>query len=729
MRVARPGLVVLLVLVALLLPALSSLAPPAGASSHQEGPLRLEVLSVGPAVLRAEGTVDVTAVLHNDGPETFTDLSVRLMAYSERLSTREAVHAWATDDFGIRSGNRFLADMPVTVLPPGAEVPIALEAPAAELGLSGRPSAWGPRGLTLEVIDTGDGSFDQLAVARGFTVWDPRTDTGPRTDVSLLVPLTAGPPDVATGLLPPELLAELTEPGGRLERVLDLASLPQVGWAVDPAVLASAARPDATASPGTSPGSSPSPGPATPATPGTGGPTTPGETTAPTGAPAAGDPTSAAQSAGTGNDWLERVREQARGRTVLTLPRSDPDLVGLSNAGAGELYTFATRMARRPVTDVLDWPSVSDVAWPVGGTAGEAALALAAEAGVGTVVLSGGAHPPVDETRTPTGRSTLQVGQERLDALLVDTGLSATLTAATQGEDAALAASRLLAETAAITAGSEDPPHVLLALPRDWDPDPDVARAVLQALRSAPWLSSAPLVELLDSPPDDVERRPLAPDVEVTAALPPDGLRDIRASVLEARRISSALTRPDDLLDEVEQSAVAATGVAWLEDLGEWRRAVERFGSAADAVSAGIHVVEGSDLTVVSSEVDLPVTVANELGQDVAAVVSVQPRSPRLVAESDVEVTIPAQSTERVAVPVRAVANGDTEVVVTVRAPDGALLGEPVEVEVRVRADWETRGMLVVGAVLAGVLVVGLVRTIRRGPRARVAASDEGTAP
>ena len=108
---------------------------------------------------------------------------------------------------------------------------------------------------------------------------------------------------------------------------------------------------------------------------------------------------------------------------------------------------------------------------------------------------------------------------------------------------------------------------------------------------------------------------------------------------------------------------------------------------------------------------------------------SVQPRSPRLVAESDVEVTIAARSTERVAVPVRAVANGDTEVVVTVRAPDGALLGEPVEVEVRVRADWETRGMLVVGAVLAGVLVVGLVRTIRRGPRARDLTSREGSTP
>jgi hypothetical protein len=120
---------------------------------------------------------------------------------------------------------------------------------------------------------------------------------------------------------------------------------------------------------------------------------------------------------------------------------------------------------------------------------------------------------------------------------------------------------------------------------------------------------------------------------------------------------------------------------------------------------------------VVSSEADLPVTVANDLGQAVNVVVSLQPRSPRLVPEGTVAVHIPAQSRQRVALPVKAVANGDTEVVVTVRAPDGAPLGSPVTVPVRVRADWETRGILVAGGLLALVLVVGLVRTIRRGGR------------
>jgi hypothetical protein len=49
-----------------------------------------------------------------------------------------------------------------------------------------------------------------------------------------------------------------------------------------------------------------------------------------------------------------------------------------------------------------------------------------------------------------------------------------------------------------------------------------------------------------------------------------------------------------------------------------------------------------------------------------------------------------------------------------------------VTVPVRVRADWETRGILVIGAVLAAVLVAGLVRTIRQGGRRGAAAGAGG---
>jgi hypothetical protein len=121
----------------------------------------------------------------------------------------------------------------------------------------------------------------------------------------------------------------------------------------------------------------------------------------------------------------------------------------------------------------------------------------------------------------------------------------------------------------------------------------------------------------------------------------------------------------------------------------------------------------------VSRQVELPVTIENTLDQDVSVVLDVASTSSRLVITRDVPVDVPARSTELAQVPVRGVGSGEATVVAQARAPGGAPFGEPVSTRVTVRADWETRGTLAVAVVAGLVLVVGLVRTIRRGRRPR----------
>jgi hypothetical protein len=691
-RSAGALLLALTCLLAVLAPASTASAEPA-ADRVPDGVLQLDVQQVSPTVLTPGDDVTVRATLRNTGAREVSGLSARLLAWTPRLRTREDVRGWATDDFrGIDAGNVLLRDAPVTSLPPGGELPLELTAPASGLGLPRSASSWGPRGLTLDVVDA---RSRQLAKARAFVVWDPRpagaAQSGDLTTLSVLAPLTAGPPDVASAVLPPDRVAELTADGGRLARVLQVASRPGVAWALDPALLTAATQagtPDAAAG---------TPSPSTP----TQGATAPGD----------GTP-------GTPSAWLSALQDAATSRDVVALPQTDPDLAAIAHAGTPELYTRAVQQGRRTVADLLDAPARTDVAWPATGAADPATARLAAAAGATAIVLSAGAQPPEDpDVGTVTGRSTVTAGDTRLDGLLVDTGLSTTLEDAVEGRAPVLATSRLLAETAVITR-SGNAPHLLLALPRDWDPDVAAASGALDALGSAPWVRRAPLRDLVDTEPPDVDRE----DVRLTeqdraGELPPAGLRQAASAVDAVQGVTAALTRPERVLEGVERSAVAATAVSWRDDLPAWRQAVDRLLATGRAVAGGVHVLEGSAVNVVSSEADLPVTVANDLGQEVQVVVSLQPRSPRLVPEGTVAVRIPAESTERVALPVKAVANGNTEVVVNVRAPDGAPLGAPVTVPVRVRADWETRGILVAGGLLALVLVVGLVRTIRRGGR------------
>lgn len=674
---------------------------PAAAAAATTEDVALDVEAIGPGVLRPGGMLGARATVRNAGSTVLEGVSVRLLGYSVRLRSRDGVRNWAAGESGIVAGDRLLSDTPLDPVPPGESARVDISVPAASFGLPPTPSSWGPRGLTLDVFDSGDDT--QLAVARGFTVWDPRAPEAASTDtttVSVLAPVSAGAPDIADAVVPASRMAELTRSGGRLARVLDVASRPDVAWALDPTVLTSAAA--ASEDPAA-------------------------------GADAAGaTPTDRAAPAGdraTVASWLAALRAAAAGRDVLALPQADPDLAAVAHAGAGELYRLASRQGRETVSQLLEASVRTDVAWPATGGADTASVQLAADAGATLLVLSAGAQPPLrSQEVTLTGRSTVMAGAARLDGLLVETALSTALTAATGSgspgggavsDDPELATSLLLADTAVITREEpEDGAHLLLALPRDWAPDPGAAATALDALRTAPWVRHAPLGELVTTEPEDVERSPVRLSrADQAGELPADGIRQALTAVGSVRGVASALTEADRVLDDVESSAVAATAAGWRQDRQGWTEQVAALADRAREVRTGVHVLPGSAVNVVSSTADLPVSIVNDLDQEVVAAVRVQPRNPRLVVRGDVEVRLAAASTQRVAVPVRSVANGNTDVVVTVRSPDGAVLGEPVTITVRVRADWETRGMLLAGAVLAVVLVAGLVRTIRKGRR------------
>jgi hypothetical protein len=113
--------------------------------------------------------------------------------------------------------------------------------------------------------------------------------------------------------------------------------------------------------------------------------------------------------------------------------------------------------------------------------------------------------------------------------------------------------------------------------------------------------------------------------------------------------------------------------------------------------------------------------VSNDLPGAVRVVLTLQPRSARLLASRSIRVVLPAHSTRLVRVPVRAVADGDVEVEAVLTSNSGATVGTPTLLQVRIRRNWETNGVVAVAGLLAVVLLTGLVRSARR-TRVRVPA-------
>jgi len=140
----------------------------------------------------------------------------------------------------------------------------------------------------------------------------------------------------------------------------------------------------------------------------------------------------------------------------------------------------------------------------------------------------------------------------------------------------------------------------------------------------------------------------------------------------------------------------------------------------------GVHVVLGTPRPyLLATEARLPVYVANGTPNQVRVEVVLRPKSGRLQVDHPVPVLIaPNTARRQVLVPVEALSSGDVQIAASVRTPEGELLGGGErELTIRVRREWETRGILIAGAVLGALLVVGLLRGVRRD-RSRVPPED-----
>ncbi|WP_253181944.1 DUF6049 family protein, partial [Cellulosimicrobium cellulans] len=283
-RRAAPGLLLALVVLATVLGAAlgTSLVPPFAAPASADvaadvtssGEVTVELDEITPGVLAPGGTLTVAATVTNGTEETLASPAVELGFDRSATATRSGLESWATAEATRRIGTR-VGLQELDPLAPGATTQVTFSVPAAELGLSAR-SDWGPRGLAVRLSDGGD----RLAAARSFVVWAPPGDV-PALRLSMVAAVT-GPPVDPDPEAYADALSAATGEGGRLGRLLDATGgTPEIGWVVDPALVAAAQA---------------SPDPAVTA-------------------------------------WADRLLEDAQSRTAFALRAYDPDVAAYAHAG------------------------------------------------------------------------------------------------------------------------------------------------------------------------------------------------------------------------------------------------------------------------------------------------------------------------------------------------------------------------------------------------------------
>lgn len=658
------------------------------ASTGDDTPTLRLASVIEPAVLTPDTPLEVRVRVTAGSRSLPAATEVTLALQTRALTSRGAVDRWAARTSG-PVGTELRALQIGTELPAGESRDLQLTVPAGDLPLT-EQDTWGPRGLGLALKDR---TGRRLDTVHTFVVWrEPTPEEQQPTLTTVIVPITASTADPTTGGMSQPVLQRQVRPGGRLDATLAAAAVPGAVVALDPMLL------------------------------------DPGGATILTAEPPEAAPDSAA--APEVAAWHDQLLAVVQDHETLVLGYGDPDVNALVHAGQAELLRrgqdLGVQLAEAGVPDRSSLRA--DIALPPDAVADEDSVAALREVGRDRALVVSESSAPLrrPQAMTQGARGELRTGDRTMPLLVTDDTLSGAMAQVGEQEGAQsgpAAVQRLRADGAALARELPGRPrHILVTAPRDWSPTPEDAHAAVRALTATPWNRAISLQSLIDAEPGLSRSHPRISRSELEAELPAFGLRDVGSRLTEIDGLAAILAHPEGVSRTVTAQAVSLTSWQWRSDLDEWREARRIFASTAQTLRSAVHVVPGSPVTQVSRNVRLPVTVQNDASQPVRVVLDVTPQSNRLVVPEQVTVDIPANSRAVAYVPVRGVGSGDTSVRVQPLLTNGVRVGEPAVIKVQVRADWESRGARVIGVIVGLVLLVGLIRSVRRGTRARRAA-------
>ena len=724
----------------------------------------LSIDALAPEVLHTDQDLILTGTITNGTSQAITgaDLVTRVQRSTE--STSRGLGRWltGTDESGLSD--------PVAVplghdLQPGGVSQFSITIPAGELPLTSADQ-WGPRGVSVALV----AQDISLAQDRSILVWDSGASVAP-VRMTVFLPVTASAQEMA--VLSGPRTQERSEALSRIHsRVLGLVSMASDGVvaAVDPALvealgvttasLEQAARNSGSqpATPDGAPQSSQSADPSASSAPSApSAPSTTGPSASPAPSPQSGGTATASPSdkkaSQASNEVIQLSAALARAihtDSLVALPWGDSDTAALAHLQQTGLIETAAR--RTQESAIVKAGAPTSLTW-LASSAADATTVNALPQPASTIIASPESLPPADElTYTPSG-----LGASGGHAVLIpEQSLSGALTGenarptgsdqSTQSVQSAQAAEldtrQLLRSNSAILARQAPALErdVVVAMPRQAASavQPSVVRERVATLRSVSWARSQPLDALQERAQEEVaavnegtsriERSELPETVIDDNELSTDTLVAAGRTAGTLQSISSVLSEPAAVLGDYTDLQAVVSSASWRADPRTRNAQVPAAEASGTNVTSSLAAVPSSTINVISSEAQLPVRITSSLSQDVTVQVYLVSNNKRLQVPRTTTVRVPAHQQAKVTVPIQAVGSGDVGLRVQVLAADGTTVGTPTTVHMRVRADWEGRGTGIVVGVLVSIVVIGTVRTVRRGRRTAVAPAAQETA-
>lgn len=657
-------------------------AAPAPASAAE---VTVELGSVSPAVAMAGDDLVVTGTLRNDTARPVVRPVVSVVLGSME-PTRRAVAEWAGQT-GPANGRVVGQSRLAGTVAAGASLAFSVRVP--ELASLGE-ATYGALPISIQ---------SGTAVVRTFAGYQRTKQYQPMT-ISWAVPLTLDPdPNLFGGSGPARETAwtEALTDGSRVSRVIRATEDTSVTWAIDPTLTPGLLPTDVDIEPGSP----------------------------------AGREESLIRTA-----VEDQITRAAPRHTPWVLPDTDADLAAVAGAPSGEplIRSFVDRSV--PVATALK--GRSDVVWPTDGgysASRESALRrLFRGPGLAGQVTSSAALGSVDAVNTPGAEQRSTTG---LPLLTYDDALSRLLARTTSASDAVLSTQQFVADSVALLnelPGTEGR-SVFVAAPRSFNPDPAAARSFFAATAGIPWLTPTTTDAALSRArravptPAAPVTRPSLPATGGPAVLTTVRVAQLEQTVRTVRGVAQIRDDGDRFLRTWTRAAEQLASTRWRAAPTAWNTLSGRVSEAAKQTTTAVKV-SASTVNFLAESGRLQITVTNDLAVPVDNVkLTVEASNPRLRIDSQPSVLrIGPRSRATVSVSVTALAAGPVPLRTTLTTPDGTVIGQGADVQVRVTptGNWIYWGL---GGVAVLILVLGIVRTVRSRPRPRLAATEPPQSP
>ena len=744
----------------------------------------LSIDTMTPEVLHSDQDLTLTGTITNGTGQAVSGVDLVTRVQRSTDVTSESLTKWltGTDESGLSD--------PVTIplgrdLQPGETTQFSITVPADELPLTSA-DRWGPRGIAVTLESQGT----SVAQDRSILVWESGASVTP-VRLTTFIPVTASVEEMAVlaGPHTSQRAKTLTSVHSRVLGLLGMAR-DSIVMAVDPALVealgVTSADLEKAARNGHSQPSTPDGTPQTPQGDDSSGsssasPSASADPSAPaaeSSSPTPSSPSTASPSASatapssggkTSNDvaQLSAALMRAIGTgNLVALPWGDSDTAALAHLQRADLIETATQ--RTQESAIVKAGAPASMSWLASSVMDSATVNTLPQS-TSTIITSPDSLPVTDElTYTPSGLGALgdravlipeqslsealagepssKTSNDTSDEASQDGASDQTRQASSSGQTtqaAELDTRQLLRGNSAILTrqapGLER--DIVVAMPRQAAStvDPSALKARVAALRSTSWTQSQSLsgleeraraeVEAVEAGTSGIERSEpsddnVTDDNELTTAT----LAAAGGTASRLQSVASVLSDPAALLGEYTNLEAVVSSATWRAKPATCRAQVPAAEAAGTGVTSSLAAVPSSTINLISSEAQLPVRITSSLAQDVTVQVYLTSDNKRLQVPRTTTVTVPAHQQAKVTVPIQAVGSGDVGLTVQVLAADGTTVGTPTTVNMRVRADWESRGTGVIVGVLVSIVVIGTVRTVRRGRRTAVTPAAQETA-